>query len=347
MRRAVGRVRRSRPGTEPRRSDGGVPAGRRRLLRTGHGYALAFVERAPLPPHERSWRHPSELAADTRQEIRTERPSRSVRTAALTGGTLTIVLVGAVVLSLTPRGAANPTVAGSTPLPQRITSVALASPATDTIRRSTAAAAAAGTPAPLVETVASARTAAPLATVLDEDGLAVLPSHSVVARLHHGHRGARTTITVTLHDGSTSTASVVAAGDGHGLAVVRVDGPPATTSSFAVAPDVPGDREIVTVLAGEPIEVEMRHLTGGDPDVTTLATMLTTMLDGTAVVDGDGQLVGLLTTDAAGGRLLALDESVTELLAGLLAENGSGPDRVDELSGSGVPAAGDVSTPRD
>ncbi|MEX2626431.1 MAG: hypothetical protein WD225_06080 [Ilumatobacteraceae bacterium] len=88
----------------------------RRPLPPDDGYDLAFVERGPLPPHERSWRHPSEVAADTRQAIRTERPSPSVRNTAIAGGTLTILLVGAVVLALSPTTAPNPTVAGSSPV---------------------------------------------------------------------------------------------------------------------------------------------------------------------------------------------------------------------------------------
>ena len=74
------------------------------------------MEPGPLPPHERQWRHPSELAAATRAEIRHEKPSGFVRGAALLGGTTTAVLMGFLVLSLTPERAHGPTVTGSVPI---------------------------------------------------------------------------------------------------------------------------------------------------------------------------------------------------------------------------------------
>lgn len=104
----------------------------RRLRARPDEYDLALVERAPLPPHERSWRHPSEVAADARRELVAERPSTTARTAALTGGTATILLVGIVVLSLTPRGSVAPTAMSSSPV-QRIASASLSGGTSTTV----------------------------------------------------------------------------------------------------------------------------------------------------------------------------------------------------------------------
>lgn len=65
-------------------------------------YDLAFVESGPLPPHERSWRHPSEIAAEERRVVQTESGSGSVRAIALAGGTLGLLAIGLTVLTLTP-----------------------------------------------------------------------------------------------------------------------------------------------------------------------------------------------------------------------------------------------------
>lgn len=301
------------PPPAPRRPQGGSDR-----------YALAFVERGPLPPHERSWRHPSELAADHRREIRTERPSRSVRAAALTGGTLTILLVGVVVLSVTPRATPNPTVTGSTPVAQRVTTVALGAPGADAIARSVAAALP-PRPAPVVAEP-------PLVTGLGDHGFAVLPSRSVVALLDRSAAGGPASITVVLHDGSTTRASVVDPGDGVGLAVVRITATPGRTDpttqpsdGFEPASDLPGDGDVVTVLAAEPIDVEMRHL--DQIDLTTAE-----LVDGAAVVDADGNLVGLLTDGDDGGRLLVVDESITQSISGSV--SGSVSETVGE-SGTG------------
>ena len=62
-------------------------------------YSLIPVDSAPLPPHERTWRHPSELAASTHEVD----PGRQQRGFALAGGALALVMVATMVVALTPR----------------------------------------------------------------------------------------------------------------------------------------------------------------------------------------------------------------------------------------------------
>jgi hypothetical protein len=290
----------------------------RRLRTPDHDYDLAVVERAPLPPHERSWRHPSELAADARQAITDERPSGSARTAALLGGMATIMLFGVAILSLTPTADDGPAATGSTPI-QRLASGSLTVPSTTSASQQTQA----ETPGPASGAIAALgpAPAGPLAVEIGTGGLAVLPSRTVVDLLRRDRSNdtirsgpridvvGRTdvtvrpahTIVVTLHSGVTALASVIDAGDGRGLAVVSVEGDHHRRSGgFLLATDTPESGDIVTVLSDEPISItwdEMRDFDGRS------------VPDGTAVVDVDGDLVGVYADSGVGGRFIPIDDA--------------------------------------
>ena len=282
-----------------------------------HDYDLAVVERAPLPPHERAWRHPSELAADARQAITAERPSGSTRTAALLGGTATIVLFGVAMLSLTPTPDTGPAATGSTPI-QRL------GPATLTVPSTILSAPEPAAPAPIADqpTALGPAPTGPLAAEVGSGGLAVLPSRTVVGLLERNgangnvRRGPRIdvvgrsdaapwsgdTIVVTLHSGVSTLASVLDAGDGDGLAVVRVEGSnPERTAGFRVAANSPEPDGFVTVLGDEPITLAWEEMAGFDD---------ATVPDGTAVVDADGELVGVYSDHGTEGRVIPIDDAV-------------------------------------
>jgi hypothetical protein len=77
------------------------------------------LDSAPLPPHERTWRHPSELVATT-NEVESGRPPRGI---ALVGGALAVVMVATMVVALTPRqNAATTTAISATTLPAALLS---------------------------------------------------------------------------------------------------------------------------------------------------------------------------------------------------------------------------------
>ena len=57
----------------------------------------------PIPPHERTWRHPSELAAAERATIRHTEPPRTTRTFAIATGTVGLVAVALLMFTVTPR----------------------------------------------------------------------------------------------------------------------------------------------------------------------------------------------------------------------------------------------------
>ncbi|RLE26580.1 MAG: hypothetical protein DRJ50_00595 [Actinobacteria bacterium] len=62
------------------------------------------MEPGPLPPHERTWRHPSELGP-TEVEVET---GSNARVIALAAGTLAVFIVAAMVIAVTPRRSSAP-----------------------------------------------------------------------------------------------------------------------------------------------------------------------------------------------------------------------------------------------
>lgn len=79
-------------------------------------YDLAFVEPGPLPPHERSWRHPSELGP-TRHDVVDETGHHR---AAFALGTLAVLAVAGLVIAMTPRATSSPTALNATTMPPAI-----------------------------------------------------------------------------------------------------------------------------------------------------------------------------------------------------------------------------------
>lgn len=67
------------------------------------------MERAPLPPHERTWRHPSEIGLTTVEVDR----GFGHRFVALATGALAVALIAALVVTVTPGGSADAPIAVS------------------------------------------------------------------------------------------------------------------------------------------------------------------------------------------------------------------------------------------
>lgn len=96
-------------------------------------YDLVFVEQGPLPPHERSWRHPSELGP-TRLDVDdpARRPHASLL--ALAGGTMAVLAVATMVVAMTPRTSSGPVALSATTTP--ITARAVVEPPTSQLAAS-------------------------------------------------------------------------------------------------------------------------------------------------------------------------------------------------------------------
>jgi hypothetical protein len=81
------------------------------------------VDRAPLPPHERPWRHPSELGPPGHEPT-----STSGRVIIATAATLSLLLVGLLVVSMTPDRAGTPQTVSATTSGSGGSAVALEQP---------------------------------------------------------------------------------------------------------------------------------------------------------------------------------------------------------------------------
>lgn len=86
-------------------------------------YDGVLVVPPPLPPHERPWRHPSELGP-TAADVDTTPHGWGI---ALTAGTLLVALVALVVVATTPAGTSDPVALDATTLPAFVSTPAPAS----------------------------------------------------------------------------------------------------------------------------------------------------------------------------------------------------------------------------
>ena len=240
------------------------------------------MERAPLPPHERAWRHPSEVAAHTSASLASEPVSTTGRSLAIATGAVTLLAIGMLVVSMSPeRGrdaGPTPTVASALLSVPRVTAVAVT-----TVDRDRAE--------PVDE-----RPAPPVVTPIGDGFVAVATGVAVRRTL-----GAATTvdtedgsIAVVLHSGDEVDAQVVETGASGDLVVVQLA--EWAGGALELADDVPEAAERVVVMTEPPVEVALERVSEvGAPD-------------GTPVVDADGHLIGLCTDDAQGRRVVTIAE---------------------------------------
>lgn len=93
-------------------------------------YDLVLVEPGPLPPHERSWRHPSELGP-TRLDVDDPVRRPHANLLALAGGTLAVLAVATMVVAMTPRTSSGPVALSATTTP--ITARAIVEPPSSSV----------------------------------------------------------------------------------------------------------------------------------------------------------------------------------------------------------------------
>jgi hypothetical protein len=227
------------------------------------------VGQAPLPPHERAWRHPSELAAAEREAFRTEAVPASTRVFAVVTGTLGLLAIGVLILSASPRRQESPVAISATTTP---VSVAEAGSAGSNAGGIAAIGRFASDDDDDAEATPEAVPPA-LATPIGDGRSALMTRLST-----GGVEG--DAFDVRLTSGPVVTAAVVDT-TADGLVVVTIVDP--DQSGHAVAGDLPHDDEMVTILTDPPITI----LFG---DIATVGVD-----EGTPVVDADGDLIGLCT----------------------------------------------------
>ena len=267
---------------------------------------------APLPEHERTWRHPSEIGNAV--WVHTEPPITIGRGLLITtgaiGGLLSLAVLWAMLPSAGRDGDAAPTAVTSTakglsgasvtvrPETLVATSIALDLPSTSFRTEST------GTPAseeitnttfvrtPTTEgTQTSQLEAAPVAVGIG-DSLIV-----TTARAVEGH----TSITLTDANGQPHDATVLMVDAHLGLALLSADAA-STTTSYGIGPAAsPGDA--VTVMGASPTSATVSLDADGH---LTLDGWSDSAAEGTPVINADGQLVGICSHGSSGPVLVSV-----------------------------------------
>jgi len=182
----------------------------------------------PLPPHERTWRHPSELAAAERLELRHTPAHRSTRGFAIATGSIGLVALGVLMILVTPPAQDSPVAVSATTSPS-------------TVRTA---------PTRVATPVAAVR-AIPheLATPIGDGHLALITASGSTIR-----RGAE--LDVQLMNGPVVTAVVDSTMQG--VVVVSIA---SGASGHEIAASQPEPYDIVTVLAEPPVTIAFSALT--------------------------------------------------------------------------------------
>ena len=261
---------------------------------------------APLPPHERAWRHPSELGTTSWSHLEpplTLGRGLLIATGAI-GGLLSIVVLWAMLPSPGRGSLASPTAVTST---ADDLAALVSSPRPDTLVASTVT----RTSSPALTTVPRATTSVPIrstSTVVtstvdhaendDLPPVAVAVGDTMVittARAAQGH----TFVTVTGSDGQPHDVTVLMVDRDLGVAVLSPEAA-AMTDSYAIAPAA-ADGDAVTVLTEAPISTNVHIDAKGK---LTIDAWDETIAEGTPVVNADGLLVGMCSHGASGPMLV-------------------------------------------
>jgi len=309
------------------------------LVEQGDWQNDADYPRAPLPAHERSWRHPSEIGAE--QWVQSEPPLVVGRGLSVATGTVGAVLALGLLWLMVPHPGRDSGVAiGSSTTALRTTVVAIATPLLRDIVTSTADAEAStiGVPttAPAGTTDASvtpsvtpsttsALTVAPMPTmVLDGNttitdsmppiAVALVPGHFVVttAAAVRGREG----FAVMLPSGDTVVGAVVLVDVANGTAVLWVG---TDIDAAMIPPSTIGD------TIGDTTGNTTGNFVVMNPDATAASLWVDdsgTWVgydvgvhpgEGTVVLDDHGALVGLCTRSATGMQLVTVNRLLDAL----------------------------------
>lgn len=201
--------------------------------------------------------------------MRAEASPSIARAFALTTGTIGLFAIAVLVLAVTPGNQAQPVAVSATTAPE-------AGVSTDGMLGGPTIASARGVP---TVSLIQATPARALATPIGE-GRYALVSQAAIGN------AVTAELDVTLPSGRVTVGAVVER-SGDTILIALPDAEP----GHEVAEQRPHDREVVTVMAQPPVTIAYA-------DVPTLE-----VAEGTAIVDSDGNLVGLCTKSGAGRRV--------------------------------------------
>lgn len=271
-------------------------AARRRLPRTKRHYYVSFVAQVPPPPHERTWRHPSEMASGQRSALDSERPSTTVRAVGTLSATVGFILIGLGLVLLSPDKGADTDASqvsdsGAIPLATPIDLSAewarLLGLAPDSARRIAMAS---------DYQVAALGAIAPPRSRSQPDGDEDPQNRLEIQR--------EVQLEVRLLDGTVTGARMISSRSG--VALIELDQPPQLPGR-QLATVTPGQADEVVLLSEKPQTVTYARLTG-IPDEEPLQ-----LVGGTPVVDADGLLLGMCVEHSQGVYTHFI--SVNELLS--------------------------------
>lgn len=274
---------------------------------------------ALLPPEDRIWRHPSELGALSAPSGRGFLPANPGRPGSWTAGLAGALLAAGIVLVAThlassAHAAASARAAGSASTATTTASITALHGGFQATGDATLV-----TPGVVGKQLATAATRVYKATVLvsathagttvegaglviGSDCLVIAPAHLV---------GPGDSITLTLPDGKLVAAQVLGVDAATGVAVLRC-----AITGLATVPgdeEAPKAHELVVLVFTAPhavgmsvglvTAVEQRVATGGAPLLDELETDIPVSHDGAALIDGDGEVVGMVVGSITGGSM--------------------------------------------
>lgn len=260
------------------------------------------VTAGPLPPHERAWRHPTELAGP-----RPEPPTRAGRFLILATATFSLVLLGALAVQLAPRrtGGREEALVASTlvALGGRLAAVATAGTAAESVPRVVRTSTPPGVPGPtptvlVGRPVAAARLAFGFASERDAAGIAGAAATSAVMVTPLAG-GLAVTTNAALDGVGGRLRAVVPSGDTVVVDVLHVSG---DLALVVIVGSYPGD---TVVPADDPAPDELFLVVGGSVVPVHPSTLdAAAPPEGAPVIDGEGALVGLCTYGPDGVELV-------------------------------------------
>jgi putative serine protease PepD len=271
-----------------------------------------------LPPEQRWWRHPSELAGPgpaPHQALEERAGSRAPLVLAGTIGVIGALLVGLLVRAAVsePNG------------PIAIDATTLALPRTSSVRSTVAAL---STPATTVPAAPATTTAAatPVLVAPSISAPAAVVSETYVLAAVQELAG-QTVMTLLLPSGAEHEARVVVTDDMSGVALLEVQ-VPLTTLAVAGSASALAPGDVVRSAdgtAGEMIEIVARQPDGEHASRALLRVRMSSRVAaGTPLYDGDGRAIGFCLDDGDDGSTMVLPIEIARRLA---AEAAAGESR--------------------
>jgi putative serine protease PepD len=317
---------------------------------------------APLPAHERAWRHPSEMGQG--QRVQTEPPLALGRGLMVATGAIGGLLAVAVLWAMLPASSDAPSAAATVSRLTTTREVVATTRSIATVRssltttqatstpRSTVGSSIAATLAPVRSTTTTTRpveTVEPVATVhmvaadaADVANAVALAGTGMLLTTTQAV-GAGDTVQVSMGDRMID-ADVVVRDATSGVAVLKPKGD-SGAKAFTVAGCSPGDT--VRVLGDTPFDADLTAADSGHMSLAAAADQWAR--EGTPVVDHVGHLVGLYSTTVRGREMLRVDRvmaGVAETTTTAVPDTSSTPAPSSSFAGttSSVPASASSAT---